>query len=371
MEHIVQSITVRWYNACAYYAVALARGLRDCGVRTTFVSCGDTPAAERAMEHGCEVKSLGRDVSGGPSSMLWAVSALRRYALDNGVTLVNVHHGRDHLLWALALMGTGVPLVRTSGNQIPPKRHPGTRLLMRKTAGVIATCEKIRGYYSERFGMEPSGIPVIHGGIDTGFYSPSHGKRSGRRRLGIPDEAFVFGILARFSPDKGHECFFRAAGRVAGKHPEAWFLVAGWNAQLTEADIRSMAAGAGIADRVIIAGRHPDSRDLIELLDVGVVASVGSETICRIAMEYMAMEVPVVASDTNVIPEVVRHGRSGLVVPAGDPEAMASAMCELAESRDKVRTYGKEGRRIVEEEYSLRAFAEKTLQAYGSMVHGG
>jgi len=371
MEHVVQSITVRWYNACAHYAVALARGLRECGVGTTFVSCGDTPAVEKAMEYGCEVKNFGRGVSGSPPSPLGVVGALRKYALDNGVTLVNVHHGRDHLLWALALRGTGIPLVRTSGNQIPPKRHPGTRLLMRKTAGVIATCGKIRGYYSERFGMEPSGIPVIHGGIDTGFYRPSHGKRTGRRDLGIPEEAFVFGILARFSPDKGHEYFFRAAGKVAGRHPGVWFLVAGWNAQLTEAEIRSMAAEAGVADRVVIVGRYPDSRDLIGLLDVGVVASVRSETICRIAMEYMAMEVPVVASDTNVIPEIVRHGRTGLVVPSGNPEAMASAMCEFAESENKARTYGKEGRRIVEEEYSLRVFAEKTLHAYGSMIRGG
>ena len=79
------------------------------------------------------------------------------------------------------------------------------------------------------------------------------------------------------------------------------------------------------------------------------------------------MSVPVVAADTNVIPEIVRHGLSGLVVPAGDHVAMASAMEKIYESREKARAFGQNGRAIVESDYSLSSFAKHTLDAYRSM----
>ena len=78
------------------------------------------------------------------------------------------------------------------------------------------------------------------------------------------------------------------------------------------------------------------------------------------------MGIPVIATDTNVIPEVVRHGQSGIVVPAGDPEKMASAMQQMLTSKEKALMLGKCGRRIVEKDYSLASFAEKTLDAYRS-----
>jgi len=360
MGHIVQAVTVRWYNACAYYAVTLARGLDELGYRVTLAGARGTPSVEKARGYGIDTA----DVPDG--GFLGRMMFCRRFALDNGVTLVNAHDGGTHLLWTLALRGTGIPVVRTSGNQVPPKNHAGARLLVRKTAGIIASCGTVRGYYADRFGIDRERIPVINGGVDTGFFTIRRRRDELRAAFGLPGDAFVFGILARFSPDKGHEHFFRAAGRVAERHPGVRFLVAGWKAQRSEPEIRAMADGAGVLDRTYFTGRHDDSRDLIEVLDAGVVTSVASETICRIAMEYMAMETPVVAFDTNVIPEVVSHGDTGYVVPAGDTDALADAMSSLVDSPEKVRTVGEAGRRRAETAFSLTAFAGRTAEAYRS-----
>jgi len=368
MEHIVQAVTIRWYNACAYYAVALAQGLRALGRRVTVVGGYGTPAPDRARRAGCDVADFEVSSSRGPLALARTVAAYRRFAREQGVTLVDAHNGHDHLLWTLALRGTGVPVVRTSGNQIPPNIHPASRFLMRSTAGTIVSCRTVRDFYIGGFGIPKASIPVINGGVDCKFYHPGAGGGLSRSDVGIPEDAFVFGILARFSPDKGHDVFFRAAGLTARRYPEARFLVAGWKAQFSEDDISAMAAEAGIADRCVFAGRHDDTRDLIGIVDCGVVTSVGSETICRIAMEYMAMGVPVIGSDTNVVPEVVRHERTGLVVPAHDHEALAAAMDTMVCSRDTVRAYGKTARVVAESDYSLTAFAEKTLHAYGEFT---
>ena len=113
------------------------------------------------------------------------------------------------------------------------------------------------------------------------------------------------------------------------------------------------------------------NRDLIAALDAGVICSVGSETICRIAMEYMAMGLPVVGTDTNVIPEVVRHGETGIVVPAGDADACAAAMKDFAGAPEKARQMGAFGRTILEREYSLPVFTETTIDAYRKLTYHG
>ncbi len=367
--HVLEAVSIRWYNACADYAVQLARGLTGQGIQVTIAGPAGSPAVAKAAGFGIPV--LAHPARKDPVSYFRTVATCRAFALREKVTLVNVHDGVSHMLWALALRGTGIPLVRTSGNQLRPGTHPLARhLVLKKTAGIIATCRTIRRFYAEGFGIPPGNIPIINGGVDTDHYSHGHPHGGLRQRFGLPEDAFVFGILARFSPDKGHETFFRAAGEVASRQKDVWFLVAGWNAQYSRDDIGSMAARAWVLDRTRFFGREGDTLDLIGAVDAGVVASTGSETICRIAMEYMAMAVPVIGSDTNVVPEVVRDGETGIVVPAGDHRALAGAMDILAGSREKARQLGRLGRMIGEREYSLPAFAETTLNAYRTLLHG-
>jgi glycosyltransferase involved in cell wall biosynthesis len=300
------------------------------------------------------------------------IGAYRRFVEQNGITLVNVHNGNDHLLWAIALRGTGIPLVRTSGNQIPPNVHPLSRYLVnRRTAGIIASCGTVRSFYADGFGIPSESIPVVNGGVDTAYYSPAYDRKALRSKYGLPDDAFVFGIVARFSRDKGHEHFFRAAGMIAREFPEVRFHVAGWDAQLKLDDIRAMAVQAGVLDKTVFTGREKNSHDIAGTADAGVIASVRSETVCRIAMEFMAMGIPVISSDTNVIPEVVRDGETGIVTPAGNPAAMAAAMKQMLTSRERTESFGRAAREVAEREYSLESFASKSLDAYGSILGYG
>jgi len=367
MKHIVQAVSIRWYNACAYYAVSLARGLVKNGHRVTVAGISETPAIIKAEDAKLDTLSL-LPVNKGFVAQLKRAAQCRRFALENEVSLVNAHAGEDHLIWAIALRGTGIPLVRTSGNQIPPNNHIAARVLLRKTAGVIASCGTIRNFYSDGFGIAADDIPVINGGVDSEYFNNDAKPTVQRSDFAIPDDAYLFGMLARYSPDKGHEHFFKAAGAVAQREPSARFLVAGWKAQLSENDMRRMADANGILDRTVFVGRQKDTRGLIALLDAGVIASVNSETICRIAMEYMSMGVPVVSTDTNVIPEVVVDGDTGLVAPAGDAEKMAAAMLKLMGDKSLGARLGSNGIRRIHDVLSLESFAAKTYETYESFL---
>jgi len=362
--HIVQAVTIRWYNACAHYAVTLARGLQGIGCRVTVAGGKGTPALDHARDNSIPVLALPMPPAYNIAGHKRLIDKVKRFSEKEDVSLVNVHHGVDHTAWLLGLRGTGIPLIRTSGNQYPPKVHPVSRLIMKRTGAVIATSKLVREYYLNGFGIPEFNVPVINGGVDDIFYSPDKREASLRGELGIPDNAYVFGIIGRFSPVKGHRYFIEAAGIIAQKHPQAWFLIAGSEAQMKLSDIQGMVQDAGISDRTRITGRHKNSRRLISTIDAGVVASIGSETICRIAMEYMAMNVPVIATNTNSVPEIIRDGQSGIIVPAGNSSAIVTAMEKFLEDSNYALDLGNGGRQIVERDYSLNSFARKTLDIY-------
>lgn len=162
----------------------------------------------------------------------------------------------------------------------------------------------------------------------------------------------------------------KAAALVYQQAPHTRFLISGENAQLTHTDLKQVARELGIFDRVIFLPRDDNIpvKELIHVLDIGVVASNGSEVICRVSVEYMAMGKPQVVTDVNVLPEIVADGRNGFVVPAGDARAMASALLPLVKNPDLRHRIGETGRKYAVEKYSYPIFAEKTLAVYRRLI---
>ena len=268
--------SIRWYNACAYYAVELARGIGMSGYFSAVSGGMDTPAIAKAREYGIETVDCGnlsvRKITDIPA----LVRIYRKYVLENGISLVNVHTGPDQTVWTLALRGTGIPVVRTSGNQIPPSVNIFSKFMLKKTKGFIASCNTIKNYYSNGFRLKSSDIPVINGGVDTEYFTNESARAELRKINGIPEDAFVFGIVGRFSPDKGHNNFFKAAGELSKKYPGAYFIAAGWNAQYSVNEVKNMAESAGIGGKTIFLGKQRDSRDIIRY------ARCRSDSVCKV-----------------------------------------------------------------------------------------
>jgi glycosyltransferase involved in cell wall biosynthesis len=198
-------------------------------------------------------------------------------------------------------------------------------------------------------------VAVVYGGTDARRFDPAHllPKAEARRSLGLPVNAFVAGVVARFSPVKGHRFVLPALARLASEGRDAHLVLAGENAQLEASALRTDADERGIASRVHLFGRVPDVREVIAALDVGVVASTGSEAVCRVAGEYMACARPVVATRVGVLPEMVADGETGMLVAPEDPDAIARALALLQERPDLGRSMGARGRARVESEFSL------------------
>jgi glycosyltransferase involved in cell wall biosynthesis len=193
-------------------------------------------------------------------------------------------------------------------------------------------------------------VDVIHNGIDalcfqeirpafvTDFLNDSK-----RRNLRI-------GIVANFNRDvKRVDLFVEAAAEVSKKHQKINFFIVGGGKQ--EEALKSLTRKLGIAQSVFFTGEKDSATPYIKNFDIGVLTS-DSEGFSNVIMEYMAAGVPVVATNVGGNNELVQHGKTGLLVPKGDPVAIANAICLLVEDHNLRYKMGKFGLNAIQENFS-------------------
>lgn len=169
---------------------------------------------------------------------------------------------------------------------------------------------------------------AIHPGIDVERFASARAaqRETMRSSFGVSADQPLVGIVGRLQPWKGQHIFLRAAARVASRYPAARFLIAGdalggFSAGYP-AELRSLAADLGIADRVIFAGARTDVPAVLAALDVFVHASV-EEPFGIVIVEALAAGVPVVATRGGGVGEIVTDGTDGFLIECGDDEQMA------------------------------------------------
>ncbi|GII78704.1 hypothetical protein Sru01_36860 [Sphaerisporangium rufum] len=143
-----------------------------------------------------------------------------------------------------------------------------------------------------------------------------------RKELDVPDGACLVAHVANFHPVKDHATLVEAAARVTAADPRALFLLAGTGPLLPRISGRVAALGL---DRVRLLGLVPDAARLVAAADLLVLSSC-SEGLPVVVMEAFAAGVPVVATRVGGLPDLVTDGENGLLVPPGDPGALAGAV---------------------------------------------
>jgi len=368
--NILQVVDVRWWNASAYYGVTISYGLAGRGHRVAVVGIDGTPPVEHAERRGLKVYRMPLNRVG-PASLIGNIDRLRRIILEEGAEAIDTHRSEGHAAAAAAIHGMRrrPALVRTLGDSRPPKPHPLNLYLHRSlTDRFIASGECLKRRYVERMGIPSDRISVIRGGIDLDEFR--RGVRPGalRGRMGVSGEVPIVGIVARLSPEKGHRYFLEAASMVVRRFPEALFLIAGEEKQVKVRDLQALAQRLGVSGRVKFMGREREISSIMADMDVGVIASVKSETICRVAMEFMSLGVPLVGTDVNVIPEIIDDGRTGFIVPPKDPAALADGISSILGNPDLAASFGLRAREKAEREFSLESFVSRTEEAIARAI---
>lgn len=189
-----------------------------------------------------------------------------------------------------------------------------------------------------------------------------------RRSMNI-EGMLVFSIIGRISPEKGHEILFRALQIVHAGRQNFVLLVVG--AGNLDVSLHSLARELKI-EHVIQWCGSVNQNDVLRFLKVTDIAIVPSlyEGYGLAAAEAMAAGIPVIASSTGGLPEVVEHGQTGLLVARGDAKALADAIQLLAENPEMRAAYGKAGKRRVETDFSVERYQSCIRAMYQHLRKG-
>jgi len=259
-----------------------------------------------------------------------AADVMSTLATCRGCDVIHAHWTFSGIIGAWAKALWRIPLVITThGSDINelPERGPQvalTRWALRRADRVICVSEALAGKVIE-LGVPCKRVTVIHNGVDTDKFHPGPPRPRGHRLLWV----------GRLSPEKGLKYLIEALPLVRERVPDVHLTLVGEGSQ--EEALRSQAEALGVADAISFAGPRPhdDIPELMRQADLFVLPSL-NEGFGIVLIEAMASGLPIVASDTGGIPEIVEHGRTGVLVPPGESDSLAWAIMEVL--RDGART---------------------------------
>jgi glycosyltransferase involved in cell wall biosynthesis len=220
-------------------------------------------------------------------------------------------------------------------------------------------------------------VSLIYNGVDMERYDHQEACCTLREDYDIPENAPIIGVSARLEPEKGHPTLLEAWTRVLASVPDAHLLVVGEGSRREALEAQAASLGllgsdaanprSELGRRVIFTGRRDDVPAVTAALDVAVLPSYREAQGLSI-LEAMALSRPVVASAVGGIPEMIEDGRSGLLVPPHDRDALARAVTRLLLDHPYADMLGRAGRELVHERFCVELMVRAIESIYDESV---
>lgn len=300
---------------------------------------------------------------------LGVIANLCRVVGENQITLIHAHEFYMGAVGALISRLTGVPLVVTvhGKSYYPDKRRRRLiyRMVATRAAMVVAVSQDLKMFFCRTVGVPHKRVAVIHNGIRVNHAFDRNRDPKLLEGLGIPPESSIVGTVGNLYPVKGHRHLILAAKTIVQRQPNTHILIFG-RGELKDTLIAE-AQALGIKERVHLLGYRDDVPKWLEVMDVFTMPSL-SEGLPLSLLEAMAAGTPPVVTSVGGMPEVVQDGRTGFLVPPGDPNSLARKVLGLLEDPSLAANLGKAARATVLERFSLERMVNEYRDLYQAVM---
>jgi len=215
--------------------------------------------------------------------------------------------------------------------------------------------------------VERGRIVVIRDAVDFTAFAQQPDCAAFRREFGIEEGDFVIAAAGQLIPRKGHRYLLQAMADLAIKKPQVKLLICGDG--YLKNQLRAQVTSLGLGEVVQFAGFRDDLDDFIACLDLLVHPAL-AEGLGVVTLKAAAAGVPVVGFDAGGLQEAVIHGKTGLLVPAGDVTGLWKAMATLVGDERMRLQMGAAGRERMQNEFSIATMADKHIALYESVLNG-
>lgn len=297
-----------------------------------------------------------------------AIGALYRFFQEVRPDIVHTFLLTASLYGRLAAIAARVPIVIGTEVNIYEHKRPhhalAERLLMAGTDSVIASAESVRTFYVDQIAADPARVDVIYNAVDFQMLEATASRTEMRAQIGVPQDVLVAGVIARLTDQKGHVHLFDALSSTPALAPLHLVVIGdGPLRAMLEQRVKDL----GLEGRVRMLGSRRDLGDLLGAMDLFVLPSLWEGLPLSLVLA-MGAGLPVVSTRVAGIPEVVKHGETGLLVPPGDTAALAGALTELTQSADARRRIGGAARLSVLPRFGVERYVSAVSALYERLL---
>jgi len=302
----------------------------------------DGPLRARYVRAGARLVHVPLRNMYGPAALRQGIR-LARFLTRAHVDVFHAHDLYSNIFGVLWARVAGVPAVVASRRwwhlSPGPAQRIANRWAYRAAHRVLANSPSVAAMLTRDEGVPPAKVVCVPNSLAEDAFQPlsSADRAAWRARLRVPANALVIGIVARLDWVKDHATLLRAFAQVGASAPRAHLLCVGDGP--LRGELTSLARALGLDGRVHFPGTLTPPFNLHQLFDVSVLCSV-SEAFPNSVLEAMAAGRPVVATRVGGVPDAVRDGETGVLVPPGDPQALAAALRAVVDMPGKAASLG-------------------------------
>lgn len=302
----------------------------------------------------------------------WGVQTLGRildWIRANPMDILHTYLFGFHFFAGFPARWAKVPVILSSRREIAnwqKRRHAWLENLGNLFVDRVVSCSKaVETRVLTKEKISPQKVTTIYNGIDLGkFHSLGQSVRI-RESFQIPRDAPLVGTVANMAIEKGYPYLLEASERVLRANPRVWFLFVGFGP--LEKEMKEKARKIPKGGQIVFAGARRDIPDLMEVMDLFVLASV-IEGFPNVLLEAAAMAKPVIATQVGGIPELIESGRNGLLVPPRNGTALSDAILSLLGDRARAAHLGRLAQEKIKRDFQLERMVNQYEELYLSLL---
>jgi len=295
--------------------------------------------------------------------------SLIRYIRQKKISLVHTHGSRANLLGRLSAKWLGIPSLTTVHSSLAhdylspwsARMALGLdRLTLPLTSGIITVSEYLAEEVALRGGKNLE--TIYNGQPPISFNNPTSSRQQFRKQWGIPADALVLGTIGRLHPTKGQSYLIKVASRLRLKFPKLHLLLIGDGPLRQDLELELQRTTIPYT----FTGYIPQAYEALPAMDIFLLPSI-SEGMGLVLLEAMQAKVPIVASAVGGIPEVIRAGKDGLLVPSGDLAGFTEACTSILENPNLAKSLVASGQERWPK-FSIASMVRKTELVYTRLL---
>ncbi len=240
------------------------------------------------------------------------------------------------------------------------------RLSSRFADRIVSCSDAAREYSIKKTGIDAKRYTTIYNGVDLAKFNRKLNFKSKREELGLEVSYPVIATIGRLiEPQKGLRYLIEAAQKFVLEFPKTQFLIIGDGP--AKDDLQNLVKKLGISKNFFFAGMRQDIPEILNTIDIFVLPSL-QEGFGIVLIEAMAAGKCIIATKVGGIPEVVKDGETGILIPPKDVQSLLTAMLDLMKNKNRRKKLGERGRDWVENRFSIECTVVQIESLYKKLI---